>query len=456
MNLRRSRLFRALVAGSVAATMGSECSENHHSTRPFLLTLNSTNGLLFVVHLRNPRQPELAAMLRTGSTTDSFLPTLGRTEALAADTETASLVDIRLSDVRNPKLAGSLPATFASPLGPVCLSGDGSTAVILNDVRDRLRTVDFTRLAQPSLSSEVDLLGAADGVFSSVEGSVVVLTIAGRPGEVSVIDSAEPGAVVRAFPWPTSGSPTSISFSPLPGDQALAAQSGEPSVFVLGLGELPLRSVVVEGAFTPSGSPIVAIDAENRQPRGLAATLDGAIVRFDFTNPAAPSELSRLLIGRALSSATLDVSPDDSFALLSDGPGGRLDILQLGATGEMRVAGSFALGGAISRTGFSSDREVAAFRDNPFAFALAGTSLFLANLAGPAPLLSSGLDFSAVEDFFVVPEGKGNVIAGIQSSGRVFTIDVSRPQAPMSVASADLGIGAGVHRAFFVLDDNGD
>jgi hypothetical protein len=439
-----------LVAAGALAALG--CSGSGKRSQPFLVTMNATNGKIFVVNLGDPAHPGVAKTYLLGSNVDTLTFSADRRVALASDTETSSIEFLEFHDPRDARIAASVPAVFSSSFGAVTISGGGRSALLFNGGRDRIRTVSFAAIDEPVFSPAASLSGPASGIFPAIGSDVVVLSIGAAAGTVSAVDASDPNAIVRTFPWPTSGTPTLVAFSPLTGGFGFAAEADDHFVFVIGTSALSTRTALVESMLDLGTSNVLAVAAENRRLRGLAVTQAGDLVRFDATDVTAPVETGRIALDRAVTSPVLAVSPDDAFALLSDSSTGRFGVFRLREDGTLANVASVALGSAITRIGFSSDSNFGDFRANPFAFALSGSNLFLLDLTPAIPVLSTPLGFSAIQDFFVVPERKGNLIAGVDSSGHVVIFDVRDPSTPVQVSNSDLGIGAGVRRAFLVID----
>ncbi|MBI1848984.1 MAG: hypothetical protein HYR85_01440 [Planctomycetes bacterium] len=443
--------LRVLASLTVVA-LAAGCQKGGGGSRSLLLTMNSTNGRFFVVIMHQPAAPGTVASLSLGVNVDSIEVAKRRTHAIASDTETSSLTFVDLQELRQPTAVAILPAVFSNPLGPVVLSPAAPEAVVFDSARNRMRTVQFERLSAPTLSPEVALAGPVSGFFPEPAGSAVVLSLAGRSGEVSFVDAADPNADVVAFPWPTLASPTAVAFSPLPGDLALATDSSDHFVVVMGLSDLATRATIDEGIVDLGPSRVLAVATAHASSRGLAATEAGDVSTIDFTMPALPVVTSSLSLGRSLASPLIVISPDDAFAIVADGPSGRFGVFRMAEDGALTNVGSFALSATITRVGFTTDDDVRNFERTPFAFALAGTNLFLADLSLAVPVLAPPLNFSAIQDFFVMPPTKGNLIAGVDSSGHVLLFGVSHPQNPTLVSNTDVGIGAGARRVFFASD----
>jgi DNA-binding beta-propeller fold protein YncE len=432
-----------------AATAG--CSGGGGSSRPLLLTMNGT-GRFSVVHLNDPNKPGLATAIALGSNLETLAMAPDRTFALAADADTASITVVDLHDLRRPTPVALETVVFSNPLGPVVVSPAEPSAVLFDATRNHARTMELARLDAPVLSPELELPGAAAGIFPSVRTGTVVLSLSGRGGEVSALEASDATGTLRSFPWPTAGSPTSVAFSPLPGELALAADGADRIVVVLDASDVASSAEIAVGTVDLGGSPVLAVATARTTATGLAITADGEIFTIDFADPAAPTVTSHLPLGRGVAAPVLAFSADDRFALAADAPSGRFGVFRVDASGALANAGSFALSAAITRTGFTSDLDARDFQTNPFAFALAGGNLFLLDLAPAVPVLAAPLNFSAIPDFFVDPPRFGNSIVGVDTTGRVVVWHVSHPQQPSLLSTTDVGIGAGAKHSFFAVD----
>ncbi len=201
------------------------------------------------------------------------------------------------------------------PLGPapqrVALTPDGTRLLIINANDGSLTVLDTTTLTVTRTLRFNDWLG---GVDIAPDGSVAYVSVNADEAIVKVIDIATTGVLTSVPPFPSTGGPGPVAFSP-DGDQAYVAMA-TGSVLVLD----PATHTVSDTIPIPGGANI---------GDDLVVNHDGTVAYVSERNAGKVFALD--LVNKSVSD-TFDITQAEGLALNADGS--RLYVGTFGWAGE--------------------------------------------------------------------------------------------------------------------------